>query len=902
MRYVFLAWPSADVAATASSTTTATLPTRIVIFANDPPDEAKVKGSGVGTGIPVRGYYGTAHRSPTSILLPFGWRTFLVIPQSKQKTTNEATTMATKTVLITGSNRGIGLSFAKHYKREGWNVIGTARNPDKADELKSLGISKLLKLDTCDEASILKAAEELKGQPIDMLINNAGILIVHDLTQTTKQDMMSQFETNAVGPFLMTRALLPNLRLAVAERGNAKVVQVTSRMGSVADNGSGGYYGYRASKSALNMINKSLAHDLKAENITSFLVHPGYVATEMTSNRGNVGPDESVAGMTKIIAGVTHDDAGKFYHFQGEELPCVGGRVANVKNVTVAPTSPYKPAMTDQSSISMTAFTLYGHSELRDPTREELFTGPTRDKLPVAIQQLPEEDTACTFCGVSYFVFAEVQRLQAIVKKYKTTFRDFVRFLERERNASQALKTQVLQLRQQYDQLARNVQGATQQHDAMVHRLRAENATYAQTLTQAQQENEQNKASLETLQLQMKQAHEAWKVESALTEQKMRNEVLHLSSLVEKCRLASTAQEEAMQTAQAADKQRMLELEDQLQQQHAAFAATERNLVSERDELKQQLLASTERVELERTTSKQLETQLKALQQELSRIVANRENEHATFAQLSSEIATLKHQLNEMEKNKLLLMTEQRELHSDANQAQDTIRVLRDQARELAKQLNTNRLQMENVKQECVKELEKLRLEHGNELGRVQRDHAKSLEDLKLSHKQYLEFLEKEAVAIKANAEGTEQRVALLQAKVENTERQVLHWKEQAQTSTEQLQRQVNDILAEKKRVMQQSEALSADKERLERRVRDLMKEVEKLKAQGPERGDSETQWAWQSGGARSAGSNKKPSTVKGNQEESSEPELIQNLRHMLAQKDKVSYIACSQMRNLILV
>ncbi|KAF1320315.1 Short chain dehydrogenase, partial [Globisporangium splendens] len=230
--------------------------------------------------------------------------------------------MATKTVLITGCNRGIGLAFTEHYVKQGWKVIASARSIEKASqELKDLAPWKLIPIDTSDEQSILSAAEALKDMPIDLLINNAGVLEHKDLESTTKEDLMRQFEVNAVGPFLTTRAFLSNLRLAVKANGSAFVVQTTSRMGSIADNSSGGFYGYRASKTALNMITSSLAIDLKNEKIGCLLLHPGYVATEMVFNKGNVTPKESVAGLTKIIENATLEDSAKVFHLEGYVLP-----------------------------------------------------------------------------------------------------------------------------------------------------------------------------------------------------------------------------------------------------------------------------------------------------------------------------------------------------------------------------------------------------------------------------------------------------------------------------------------------------------------------------------------------------------------------------------------------------
>jgi len=196
-----------------------------------------------------------------------------------------------------------------------------ATNCSLVIQLKALAPYKLVALDTADEQSILRVAKELAAEPVDLLINNAGVLTSNGLKTTDKSDLLHQFEVNAVGPFLMTRAFLPNLKLAVAARGGAFVAQLTSRMGSITDNTSGGYYGYRASKTALNMISKSLAKDLMPEKIGVLLLHPGYVATDMTGNSGNVEPAESVAGLTKIIANATLEDSAKFTHFQGEELP-----------------------------------------------------------------------------------------------------------------------------------------------------------------------------------------------------------------------------------------------------------------------------------------------------------------------------------------------------------------------------------------------------------------------------------------------------------------------------------------------------------------------------------------------------------------------------------------------------
>ncbi|KAE8981697.1 hypothetical protein PR001_g23924 [Phytophthora rubi] len=165
--------------------------------------------------------------------------------------------------------------LVRHEREDPRQFIAAVRDPQSATELKELKTEKLVQIDTSDEASITAAADLLKSQPIDLLINNAGIGGGGGIDKTTKAEMMKQFEVNAVGPFLMTRAFLPNLKLAVTKNGSATVGQVSSRMGSIADNGSGGMYGYRAPKTALNMVNSSLAADLKDEKIIALALHPG---------------------------------------------------------------------------------------------------------------------------------------------------------------------------------------------------------------------------------------------------------------------------------------------------------------------------------------------------------------------------------------------------------------------------------------------------------------------------------------------------------------------------------------------------------------------------------------------------------------------------------------------------
>jgi NAD(P)-dependent dehydrogenase (short-subunit alcohol dehydrogenase family) len=198
-------------------------------------------------------------------------------------------------------------------------------------QLKAAGPSRILQLETRDEESIARLAKSLEGVAIDLLINNAGVLEEGTFETTTKESLMRQFEINSVAPFLVTRALVGSLRLAAQTRGEAVVASLSTMLGSITINSGGQYhnmkmvyggrYGYRSSKTALNMINSCLAVDLKADKIVAVVLQPGYVNTDLTYGRGLLQPEDSVAGMTTVIAGLTQDDNGKFFDFTGPELP-----------------------------------------------------------------------------------------------------------------------------------------------------------------------------------------------------------------------------------------------------------------------------------------------------------------------------------------------------------------------------------------------------------------------------------------------------------------------------------------------------------------------------------------------------------------------------------------------------
>ena len=221
------------------------------------------------------------------------------------------------TVLVTGANRGIGLEMVKQLEARGMNVIGTARKPAEATELKATG-ARVEQLDVTDADSLAALAKTLEGVKIDMLVNNAGIgghnAATFEETDFTQVDWT--FAVNTLGPMRVTQALLPNL-----EAGQQKtVIQISSVMGSIERN-RGGFYGYRASKAALNMMNKSLALELGKDGFTCVVLHPGWVKTDMGGAGADIEVDVSVKGLLDVIAGIGPEDNGRFYDYLGEEIP-----------------------------------------------------------------------------------------------------------------------------------------------------------------------------------------------------------------------------------------------------------------------------------------------------------------------------------------------------------------------------------------------------------------------------------------------------------------------------------------------------------------------------------------------------------------------------------------------------
>ena len=214
--------------------------------------------------------------------------------------------------VVTGAGRGIGLELCRQLRGRGETVVAACRRVEPA--LAALGCEVVDGVEVTDGAGIARLVAALGGRRVDVLVNNAGILARESLDDLDVESIRRQFEVNALAPLRVTKALLPSLG------SGSKVAIVTSRMGSIADNTSGGYYGYRMSKAAVNMAGVSLARDLQEQGITVLLLHPGMVATGMTSGRG-MPAEEAARGLLARIEEATPADSGSFRHASGKALP-----------------------------------------------------------------------------------------------------------------------------------------------------------------------------------------------------------------------------------------------------------------------------------------------------------------------------------------------------------------------------------------------------------------------------------------------------------------------------------------------------------------------------------------------------------------------------------------------------
>ena len=222
-----------------------------------------------------------------------------------------------KNILITGANRGIGLKFAEILSANN-NIYATARDITKTDDLEKLDNTELLELDLLDKDSIKSFCSELKDIPLDMIINNAGIFQDEQMEETILDPelWLDEIMINAVGPVVLSQKLKEN----IMSGNDKKIIFISSQMGSIDDNYSGGYYFYRTSKSALNSAAKSLSIDWKADGISVLMLHPGWVRTDMGGSNAKLDIDTSVSKMLDVINSLDMGKTGAFLNYEGKKL------------------------------------------------------------------------------------------------------------------------------------------------------------------------------------------------------------------------------------------------------------------------------------------------------------------------------------------------------------------------------------------------------------------------------------------------------------------------------------------------------------------------------------------------------------------------------------------------------
>lgn len=230
-----------------------------------------------------------------------------------------------KTALITGANRGIGLEFVRQYAAEGWHVLACCRKPVAADTLNHLvdkfpNMIQIHALDVADHQQIEQLSQTVVDQPIDLLINNAGVYPPDRGDAFGKTDYAAwqhAFAVNTMAPLKMAEAFIRQV-----SRSKLKtIVTITSKMGSVTDNRGGGSYIYRSSKAGVNIVVKSLSIDLSSQKIIAVVLHPGWVKTDMGGPGALITAEQSVTGMRRVIDNLSLQDSGKFYAFDGQIVP-----------------------------------------------------------------------------------------------------------------------------------------------------------------------------------------------------------------------------------------------------------------------------------------------------------------------------------------------------------------------------------------------------------------------------------------------------------------------------------------------------------------------------------------------------------------------------------------------------
>ena len=221
------------------------------------------------------------------------------------------------TIMITGANRGLGLEFARQFYNEGYRVIATCRNPKDANKLNAIGDIDVHSLDVTEDKSVAILADKLRGENIDILINNAGVIGQRDGFGKLDYDIWAEtMDTNVFGPMRVAEAFRDN----VMNSKKKQMIFITSRMGSITEAVPNAYV-YRSSKAALNMAVKCLSAELEEKGLIAVLFHPGHVQTDMGGQAAPVTPQKSIEGMKNQIVALTRDDNGRFLSYDGHQIP-----------------------------------------------------------------------------------------------------------------------------------------------------------------------------------------------------------------------------------------------------------------------------------------------------------------------------------------------------------------------------------------------------------------------------------------------------------------------------------------------------------------------------------------------------------------------------------------------------
>ena len=231
--------------------------------------------------------------------------------------------MSNSTILITGANRGIGLELTRQFSEDGWQVLACCRDPEDAGDLKELASKyptvEMFPLDVTNYDQLAALSSQLEDRPIDILLSNAGIYGPRGAPfgEVDAAAWRQVFEVNTIAPLMLAQAFVEQ----VAISRQKLIAVVSSKMGSIADNGSGGSYIYRTSKTAVNQVVKSIAMDLEGRGISAISLHPGWVRTEMGGANGEIGVNESAAGLKRVLTGTSLAQSGQFFEFDGSVIP-----------------------------------------------------------------------------------------------------------------------------------------------------------------------------------------------------------------------------------------------------------------------------------------------------------------------------------------------------------------------------------------------------------------------------------------------------------------------------------------------------------------------------------------------------------------------------------------------------